>query len=277
MKKQILILFLLIHSTFSNGQNLISNGRFQYPDLKPRCDGWFNLCGEELTAHCDTNLNCYVGLVIDSPSWIPEDIWSLQVKAAFEPDSYAETYITGQTGTNIYTLTYWMNAKDWAGGARIGTGKQSNFVESQSRIDTCSSWSEFTLTDTITTKATDTITVRLSAGSGDFCICPPIRFAFIELVKKATNAVDDVNPMKSSILAYPNPAQKEIKFEVKNKNHGSMTLEIFNSSGTLVLSKQSFDGLFLVNRAELPEGLYIYCVTSDTDQMNVGRGKFIFD
>jgi len=44
----IIAIAVLLHaSCFS--QNLISNGNFQFQDMAPRCDGWFDACGDELT------------------------------------------------------------------------------------------------------------------------------------------------------------------------------------------------------------------------------------
>lgn len=277
MKNSILTLILTALCTTIFGQNLISNGNFQDAKLEPLCDGWYNNCGEELTAHCNTNGYCFVALIQDSPSFIPEEIWSLTVKTYFAPEGYAETYITGQSGTNIYQLSYWMKATDWIGGARIGIGKHSKFVESTSRIDTASNWQQFTITDTLTTLSTDTITVRLTASEGDFCICPPVRFDLVEFVKKGSVATRDIHKT-SEVRVYPNPSGHLLKVELPYKTNQEMVLmDVVNVLGQKTITKQTEGNSFVISKEETGPGVFFYIIRSVRDREVIGRGRLMFE
>jgi hypothetical protein len=277
MKKIITTYVFVVIAFVSYGQNLISNWQFQYPTMQPRCDGWFNSCGEELTAHCDTNLYCNVGLYNQSPSLIPEDVWSLKVKTSFPQEGYAETYITGQSGTNIYELKFWMKATNWQGGAKIGTTTQDLFTESKALIDTAAFWKQFTLIDTLTTQGSDTITVRLTAGLGDFCVCPPINFAFIELTKIGVTSLNDIDKLDNIIKAYPNPTNNKMKIEVASEKSNNITLYIYNTIGQRVASRQTIGNWFEIDKNEIGQGSYFYELYKTTDKKLIGQGKIIFE
>ncbi|MBP7273026.1 MAG: T9SS type A sorting domain-containing protein [Saprospiraceae bacterium] len=275
--KKILAFFVFVAiSVMSYGQNLISNWQFQYPNMQPRCDGWFDNCGAELTTHCDTNLYCFVGLINQSPSVIPEDIWSLKVITGFPQEGFAETYISGQSGTNIYELKFWMKATDWYGGAKIGINTQNQFATSKTLIDTAAFWKQFTLIDTLTTQSSDTITVRLTAGSGDDCICPPINFAFVELNKIAVAAADDPNKLDNIISTYPNPTNNKMTIEVLSEKN-NLTLDIYNAIGQHVARKQTSGNIFTIDKSEIGNGLFFYQLHISTDQKIVGRGRIVFE
>jgi hypothetical protein len=277
MKKTITTYVFVVIAVVSYGQNLISNWQFQYPTMQPRCDGWFNSCGEELTAHCDTNLYCNVGLYNQSPSLIPEDVWSLKVKASFPQEGYAETYITGQSGTNIYELKFWMKATNWQGGAKIGTNTQDLFTESKALIDTAAFWKQFTLIDTLTTQGSDTITIRLTAGLGDFCVCPPINFAFIELTKIGVTSVNDIYKLDNIIKAYPIPTNNKMNIEVASEKYNNITLYIYNTIGQRVASRQIIGNWFEIDKNEIGQGFYFYELYTTTDKKLIGQGKIIFE
>lgn len=277
MKKTITTFVFVAIVVMGYGQNLISNWQFQYPNMQPRCDGWFNSCGEELTAHCDTNLYCNVGLFNQTPSDIPEDVWSLKVKTGFPQEGYAETYVTSQSGTNIYELKFWMKATDWQGGVKIGTKAQNQFVESKTLIDTAASWKQFTLIDTLTTQSSDTITVRLSAGFGDFCLCPPVNFAFIELTKIGVTSVNDNDKLEKIIKAYPNPTNNKMTIEVVTDKYNDLTLDIYNTIGQRLASRQTSGNIFTIDKNEIGNGLYFYQIQTKIDKKLVGQGKIIFE
>jgi len=277
MKKAIVTFVFVAMSALSYGQNLISNWQFQYPNMQARCDGWFNSCGEELTAHCDTNLYCFVGLYMQSPSAIPENIWSLKVKTGFPQEGFAETYITGQSGTNIYKLNFWMKATDWIGGAKLGLNTQNQFVDSKTLIDTATFWKQFTLIDTLSTQSSDTITVRLTAGFGDFCICPPVNFAFIELTIIGATSVDDLIKSDNIIKAYPNPTNNKMTIEVLTANYKELTLDIYNAIGQFVTSRQTDGNTFTFDRNEIGSGFYFYQLHTTKNKELIGQGKIIFE
>lgn len=277
MKKTIVSFVLVALATLSFSQNLISNWQFQYPSMQPRCDGWFNSCGEEFSNYCDTNLHCNIGLFNESPSLIPENIWSLKVKTDFPQEGFAETYITGQSGTNIYELKFWMKATDWQGGARIGINTQNQFIESKTRIDTASFWKQFTLIDTLTTLSSDTITVRLSAGFGDFCLCPPVNFDFIELTKVGSTSVNNINKLNNIVKVYPNPANDRINIEVYTDFYNNLTLEIYNAIGQRLAYRQTNENTFTIDKNEIGSGFYFYKLYTTTDKKRMGQGKIVFE
>lgn len=277
MKKTIGTLVFIALTVVSYGQNLISNWQFQYPNMQPRCDGWFNSCGEELSTHCDTNLYCYVGLINQSPSLVPEYIWSLKVKAGFPQEGFAETYITGQSGTNIYVLKFWMKATGWHGGAKIGLKTQNQFIENKSLIDTATFWKQFTLIDTLTSQSSDTITVRLTAGFGDFCVCPPVNFAFIEFTKVGTTYVEEPIEPNNFSKAYPNPSNNILSIEIIKVRRNNLSLEVYNTIGQRVAHKQTNGNIFTLHKNELGVGFYGYKLYTTTDKKLIGHGKIIFE
>jgi hypothetical protein len=277
MRQTFLTFLFVAASVLCFGQNLISNGRFQYPNMQPRCDGWYNSCNEELTAYCDTSLHCYAGLINQSPSAIPEDIWSLKVKAGFPDEGFAETYITGQSGTHIYELKFWMKAAEWIGTASIGINTQNQFILSKAVSDTSSNWSQFTLIDTLSTQSSDTITVRLSAGTGDFCVCPPVIFAFIELTRRDVTAIDQMHAVNQGISVYPNPAAHKLSIEVPTVYSGNLTLDIYNLVGQQILTRQISGTSISIDKNEMGSGIYLYQLHHTSDKKLVGQGKIIFD
>jgi hypothetical protein len=277
MRKIIVAYAFVAVTVMSYGQNLISNWQFQYPNMQPRCDGWFNSCGEELTNHCDTNLHCYVGLINQSPSLIPENIWSLKVKTGFPQEGFAETYVTGQSGTNIYELKFWMKATDWQGGAKIGMNTQNQFVASKFLIDTATFWKPFSLLDTLTTQSSDTITIRLTAGFGDFCLCPPVNFAFIELTKVGTISVENLTKPCSISKAYPNPGNTLMTIEVPSNTYHNLTLEVYNAIGQRIAREQTNGNFFSIAKNDIGSGLFFYQIHTTSDRKLIGQGKIIFE
>ncbi|MCP4551631.1 MAG: T9SS type A sorting domain-containing protein [Bacteroidetes bacterium] len=277
MKRTILTFIFVAVAVMSYGQNLISNWQFQYQNMQPRCDGWFNSCGEELTVHCDTNLYCNVGLYNQSPSLVPENVWSLKVKTGSLQEGFAETYITGQSGTNVYQLKFWMKATDWDGGAKIGINTQNQFNVSKTLIDTATFWKQFTLIDTLTTQSSDTITVRLTAGFGDLCLCPPVNFAFIELTRIETTSVNDINKLDNIIKAYPNPTNNKMIIEVLTDKYNNLTLDVYNAIGQHIANRQTNGNIFTVDKNEIGGGFYFYQLHTTTDKKMIGQGKIIFE
>lgn len=270
----IIAIAVLLHaSCFS--QNLISNGNFQFQDMAPRCDGWFDACGDELTAHCDTVMTCYVSLYPENPSLIPEDIWGLRIKTGFPEEPYAETYVTGQSGTYEYELNFWMRATDWFGGARLGVTSGGQFVEHASVVDTADFWKLFTLTETLTTEATDTITVRLTAGTGDLCVCPPVKFAFIQLTASIVNSTDDLHKGRLTHKTYPNPARDHVTVAFYQNRLVNAEARVYDVSGRLVLTER-FDGRSVrIDRGALEAGIYFYEILSEGE--GAAAGKILFE
>ena len=195
MKACTFIILLTTHATLAIGQNLISNWKFQDDTMAIKCQDWYDGCGNELTISCDTFLNCQVSFFNESPSVLPEDVWSLQLEAGFVSGWFAKTYITGQNGTQIYQLKNWMKSPNWTGSASLGTIAQNQFTASNTLSDTTSIWKQYSFIDTLTTLSSDTIAVRLSAGTGDFCVCTSY-FDFIELtVTDTLTSIERIVPL----------------------------------------------------------------------------------
>jgi DNA-directed RNA polymerase subunit L len=69
----------------------------------------------------------------------------------------------------------------------------------------------------------------------------------------------------ASILAYPNPAVDELTIEVLSKNKQSVTLEIYNATGSLVYSDViNLDEQITVSKhsiRDLNDGIYLLRVS----------------
>ena len=243
-----------------------------------KCQDWYDACGNELTISCDTFLNCQVGFFNESPSVLPEDIWSLQLEAGFFSDGFAETYITGQSGTQIYQLEYWMKSPNWTGSASLGTGTQNQFTASHTLSDTTSTWKQYSFIDTLTTQTSDTIAVRLSAGTGDFCVCTSY-FDFIVLtVTDTLTSIEGIAPFKKiDIKVYPNPSQERISFEIIDGQNENYWLTVHNSSGQLIKTIKTHTNTITFNHRDIESGLYYYQIQSITSLEIIGQGKFVIE
>ncbi|MBW8050985.1 MAG: hypothetical protein FVQ77_11740 [Cytophagales bacterium] len=163
----------------TTAQNLIINESFEC-NGKPVTVGWD-------------------GYVLDDSTDIVQDappnggIWSFWLGATWIPwGEWAETYITGQSGTNIYQLEAWMKSETgWKGSLTIGVLEQkgqffpSQLTQEKEIFDKPISniWAKYTLTDTISTQPTDTIVVRISAGGCQNCYDMKTYFDLIKLIK----------------------------------------------------------------------------------------------
>ncbi|MFT4525692.1 MAG: hypothetical protein ACI85F_001847 [Bacteroidia bacterium] len=76
----------------------------------------------------------------------------------------------------------------------------------------------------------------------------------------------------SEINVYPNPFAISTTIEIKNAE-GMHQLQVFNPIGSMILSAQSENGKFQINRSELSQGMYIYRVLNQNGV--IGTGKFV--
>lgn len=95
--------------------------------------------------------------------------WSLWLAPMFgpEPGGMARTFVTGQSGEGVYTLTCWeRNFSGWYWGsvslAQFRGGREISY-RSLDMKDT--SWTEFTLEDTLFLQPSDTLGIELTAPS----------------------------------------------------------------------------------------------------------------
>jgi len=156
---------LIVLSIFTcQAQNLISNPSFEISG-QLSCISWYEQCGRELTFLCDTifpDTVCGAQFYQDAP--VGGGNWSLEIiGTGNNPPSYAETYITGQSGTHIYELSIWMkDSGDAFGAASINIISQGQLSSGKSVSADSVSWALFTLSDTLTLQPSDTIVVFLS-------------------------------------------------------------------------------------------------------------------
>lgn len=278
MKTLTLSIILMTNTVIGLGQNLISNWKFQDDTSAIKCQDWYDGCGNELTISCDTLPYCHVSFSNQSPSVLPEDVWSLQLKAGFQQAGFAETYITGQGGTMIYQLKFYMKSPDWLGSASIGTVSQNQFVASTTISDTTSIWKQYSFIDTLTTLTTDTIAVRLSAGIGDFCICTSY-FDLIELtVIDTTTSIKSISQLDNAgIKIYPNPSNENITIDIVDNNNENHILRVYGSAGQLIKTIQITNNILTFDNRDIESGLYFYQIQRITDKKIIGQGKFIVE
>jgi len=160
--------------TNTSPQNLIKNASFE-------CDGQA------------TKQNWVVGGTSSFSQNTPPsgESWSLQLTGGdtwgFFPMGSAMTYITGQSGTNIYQLKVWMKGIDnWGGSSStISTGIVSRKLVMQEKVvsDNPTKWTLYSLTDTITTQPVDTIFVLFTAGSCNLCPTHQVLYDLVEFKK----------------------------------------------------------------------------------------------
>jgi hypothetical protein len=284
MKKLILSFLFLFCSIFVQGQNLISNWSFETGTMQLVCNDWYNRCGDELTISCDSTIHCMVGFAWDSPSVIPEEVWSLKLLPGWPEEGFSETYVTGQTGTKIYQLTFSIKTPHpitgnyITGYGSIGTGSQNQFIPGKTISDTAIHWKQITIIDTLTTVATDTITIRLSAENCDLCV-GSVYFDFVELTVIGTViSTEDFEPdYKEHVRVFPNPAHESIRFEFNNNKNENYILLVYNEAGELIKSFDINKNNLTIKIEKIAGGLYFYQIQRTSDKQITGKGKFIME
>ncbi|HXF90864.1 MAG TPA: hypothetical protein VNJ29_02925 [Candidatus Nitrosotenuis sp.] len=110
-------------SAFS--QNLIANGSFEDANGNKRCDGWFDACGG-IAQQCDTGAVSACSGIITQDAPLGGGNWSFAAWGQGNQGSIPlETYVLGQTGTNVYQLSLWMKKQgNGSGGANISIKRQ---------------------------------------------------------------------------------------------------------------------------------------------------------
>lgn len=278
MKTLTLTIILLTNTFVGLGQNLISNWTFAN-GLTLNCQYWYDGCGN---ISCDTTMYCQVTFINDPtiPTFL--DSWVLQLDAGFPQVGFAETYITGQSGTKVYQFKYYMKSDttlqgdNSTGYASLGIGTQNQFTASKTLSDTTSVWKQFTFTDTLTTQTSDTITVRLSAGICDYCI-NRVYFDYIELtVTDTLTSIDHIDQFDNEkVKIYPNPSTENFMIEFTDGKNENRTLTIYNSTGQLIKTIKTNKNIVTIDNEHITSGLYFYQIQRATDKRLIGQGKFI--
>ena len=274
MKYAYLPIIIFFSAVVCRGQNLVDNWTFE-EDLQLYCEDWYDGCGDELTNNCDTIPECFVAFENESPSIIPEDVWSLRIRAGLGVEGKAETFITGQSGTKVYELSYFMKSPNWNSRVLLGTYSDGKFTDSTTLDTTALQWTSFTLRDTLSTEAEDTIAIRLSAGYGDFCVC----LAYFDLIRlqvlDTLTSTDAPHSRERQFTVYPNPAEEYLRIEVDEMGTGPYTIDVYDRRGQAVRRKSAQNPVIDMDISTLPTGLYFFILYSDKHYL--GQGKFVVE
>lgn len=278
MKEILLISIMIGNAFFSFGQNLISNPNFEN-DGELNCQNWYDACGNELSYACD-DINaepvCGSKFYEDSPS--VGGNWSLGVTGiGNEPPYFAETYITGEFGTNIYELSLWMKDVDVAvGGVQLSTISLGELTIHNYIAAEGSDWQHYSLIDTLTLEFGDTIVVTVSAlaaGSSEGTVYfDQVEFSLFD----GPNSIRNVD-MHENIKVFPNPSSGIVNFEITDSKYIRHSLSIFNASGKWIQRLENSDNNIVIDNEALAPGLYYYQLISPDDQNILGQGKFVIE
>ena len=272
MLRILFTLAIIVGPLLAMSQNLILNPSFEF-NGDPYCEGWTDGCGSALSSHCDSMWNCNTRLVMDTPPSTNAGDWGVEVYGSMPTSGSVVTYVTGQSGTLVYQLKFWMNTTFFLGEAYIGPVENKVVIDSNSISDYSGGWQQYTLLDTITTSINDSVGVVLTAGIGDFCICnvafDQIELTVIDTLTTSSNDEADVIPMQ----VYPNPFSDHVTFEVPYpKNY---QVAITDISGKLIRLVNANENIVNIDLSTTAEGLYFYSIlTSDTHAL-LGRGKIV--
>ena len=140
----------------SNGTgNLISNPYFT-SNGRPSLAGW------------QINDTAWVKVVSNAPpgatGW---SLWLLPPSGGPGPGGVATTYITGGSGNGVYTLTLWeKNFATWYWGTIVMDQMRNGGTVSTKLLDMRdTTWTQFTLSDTLNMQQSDTLRITFYAGS----------------------------------------------------------------------------------------------------------------
>jgi hypothetical protein len=92
--------------------------------------------------------------------------WSLFLMPLWFPMAgYAETFVTGQIGNQVYELSAWMKNYNWIGTMSLQQWRNGQMIHEKMLSDSSYVWKHYSFTDTINIEPTDTLRVFLNAGS----------------------------------------------------------------------------------------------------------------
>lgn len=275
MKYLILTIIILFSTKVGFNQNLVSNWSFENGQMQRKCEGWFDICGNEITYLCDSTSHLYCGVKFynESPSTLPEEQWSIGIQSEFPASAFAETYITGQQGKKIYQLKFWMKSPDWSGIVFLGTIKNGQFIVSKSIQEKTPTWKDYEIIDTIRTMLADTIAVRLSIDRVDLMV-PYSHFDLIELnVLGVIDSFNELENNKSQLQVIPNPSSEEILVCLDEKQL-DFDVKIFDMYGKLMKTCILKLDDSKINIGALPPGIYILTVQNRTNKQFLGVERF---
>ena len=74
-----------------------------------------------------------------------------------------------------------------------------------------------------------------------------------------------------TVNVYPNPAKDDVTFEIKNAQQSNYTLQIFNNLGSTVLQRYISNNKIIIQKGNLPAGIYFYQVSHAKGITGVGK------
>jgi len=263
--------------TFGFGQNLVSNGDFEY-NTQLYCATWYDRCEQELTYLCDTLLPgdpCDVDFYKDAPD--PGGIWSIGLTGVGNSlPATANTYITGQSGTNLYQLNIWMKDPGLAfGGAHIGILSEGIYKESKTVQAESEVWAFYTIVDTLKLQPSDSIQISLSA----FAAGPTFGNIYFDQVEffllDSLTSIANIDHPSNYVSAYPNPTMQYITLDIQDQNK-EHTIYLYDVTGKIIQSFLTSDPNFTIDMKTGRNGLYFYWVERTKERKVIGLGKIIF-
>ncbi len=270
MQKTFFISFIISISLTAQSQNLIINPSFEQNGL-PYCKGWYDSCGNEFVQQCDSMNYCGTIIINKAAPDSTGGKWCLEVFGSFPTSGYADTYITGQAGTKVYQLKFWLDTEHFVGQVYMGPMKNRTFVDSNAFIVYGQPWAQYSLLDTITTNITDTIGVRLSATIGDFCLCD-VEYDQVELTIIDSLSTAVISPQSYPLQKiYPNPFTD--KFTIQVPGYSGFNVTIFDITGKVIQQVNSNNDFINVNMSDALSNIYFYQITSGEQNLMIGHGK----
>ena len=68
-----------------------------------------------------------------------------------------------------------------------------------------------------------------------------------------------------------------MNIEVASDKYSNLTLDIYNTIGQRVASRQTIGNWFKIDKNEIGQGFYFYQLHTTTDKKLIGQGKIIFE
>lgn len=283
--KKLFFISVFASAVFSGAaQNLVQNGTFDSAGVA-HGSHWYDYCQNEIIyLHTVNYPSCFVTLEGDAPpAAAPGDTTCVHPAVGPPGGVGVRTFITGQSGTLIYQLQYWMKSLPEIGGlqsyggAAIGICSGGQFNPSQTVYYTNTAWQQYTLIDTLTTLPTDSIYIELSSPGPDFYQQHNL-FDLIELtVIDTLTTLHTGDVAQRSARVYPVPADDKVIIELPGMQNAGCTISLYNAVGQCVRTVTARQPQFLLEREKLEPGIYFFTVQEKDSGKTVAQGKVIFE
>ena len=258
--------FLLRNQSFSfpvsDTTNLVENWSFELNN-QPTLQSWV----------ADTMLRKFVQ---DVPSNGGQ--WSLQLSPGWFPqEGFARTYISGQSGGGVYQLTVWVkNMNGSRSSVRLGQWSQNAWVNFKQIPCDSSTWTQYSIVDTISLQPSDTIAVHLSAGETEL-VSGYVLFDLVclEKIQSITKVVENSDLPPTHFIVnqnYPNPFNPVTIISYELPTTGFVSLKVFDLIGREVataVNGQQAAGVYALNfdASKLASGMYFYSIRFDENEI----------